>query len=142
MASVFCAVASEPASGSVSAKQPVTAPLASRGRYFAFCSSVPSTTSDSEAMPVLPPKRARMVVAACDTSMLTRDNSSLVSPAPPYSRGMLCPNRPSSRMRCTSGSGISSVWSICCSSGMHSLRMNWRTSASRVAKDWGSRIMR
>ena len=42
MARVFMAPGSEPASGSVRPKQPMSSPLAILGRYFFFCSSEPN----------------------------------------------------------------------------------------------------
>src|SRR5690606_29105564 len=92
-------------------------------------------------MPVLPPKRARKAVATCDTSILTRASSSVVRPAPPYSCGILCPNRPSSRILCTTGSGISSPSSTCFSMGRHASRRKSRTCASNASNSIGFRII-
>ena len=41
---VFAARASDPDCGSVRAYAPISSPLASLGRYFAFCSGVPNYT--------------------------------------------------------------------------------------------------
>ncbi len=45
------AAVSEPASGSVSAYAPSSSPVASRGRYFAFCSSLPNRSSGAAQSP-------------------------------------------------------------------------------------------
>lgn len=50
---------SEPASGSVSAKDASTSPEAIRGSQCAFCSSVPPTMSTWPAMPLLVPNIER-----------------------------------------------------------------------------------
>ena len=50
---VFCAAASEPASGSDSAKQPSSCPEASGVRYFCFCSSVPNLMIGSHTSELL-----------------------------------------------------------------------------------------
>ena len=52
-ATVFCAAASEPASGSDSAKQPSILPVASGARKSRFCSSVPNFTSGSQTSELL-----------------------------------------------------------------------------------------
>jgi hypothetical protein len=87
-AAVRSDAASLPASGSVSAKQPVTSPRARSGSHCAFCCGVPSATSASEPMPVLVPTRARKATEHCDSSMAARASSSIVMPAPPYCSGM------------------------------------------------------
>ena len=51
--------ASEPASGSVRAKAEVHSPLAIRGRYRRFCSSVPSIRMPIDPMPLLVEIRVR-----------------------------------------------------------------------------------
>jgi len=56
---VWTLPASEPASGSDRAKQAVHSPLAIRGRYFRFWSSVPSIRMPMEPMPLLVPTRDR-----------------------------------------------------------------------------------
>src|SRR5258708_2683375 len=51
--------ASEPALGSVKAKEAMTSPAASRGRYLRLCSSVPSLTMPWLPMPLLVPRTER-----------------------------------------------------------------------------------
>ena len=46
---------------------------------------------------------------------------------PPYSSGIVTPNRPSSFICSTIGSGNLSSWSYSSASGMISLSTNWRT---------------
>ena len=53
LAMVFCAAASEPASGSDSAKQPSSLPAASGARNSCFCSSVPNLRSGSHTSELL-----------------------------------------------------------------------------------------
>ena len=50
---VFCAAASEPASGSVSPKQPSFSPLAKGTRKSFFCSSVPNLRTGSQKSELL-----------------------------------------------------------------------------------------
>ncbi|MCY1246396.1 hypothetical protein D9M72_596290 [compost metagenome] len=55
--------ASEPAFGSVSANEMISSPLAMRGRYCCFCSSVPSIRMPCEPMPTLVPNTERKAKA-------------------------------------------------------------------------------
>ena len=75
-------VASEPASGSVSARQPVSSPLAMRGNQRCFCASVPSATSASGPIPVFGAD-ARNAIEHCDSSNAASTSSSVVRPGPP-----------------------------------------------------------
>ena len=56
--------ASEPLSGSVSAKDAITSPLATPGSHLSFCSGVPSITIPCEPMPTLVPINERKVSEA------------------------------------------------------------------------------
>ena len=98
--------ASEPASGSVSANEPISSPLASRGSQRA---SAPRCRRSR-----CPASRCRCwcrsasgTPARCGRARRRRStSSSIVRPRPPYSSGIDRPNRPSCRISSTMSSGI------------------------------------
>jgi hypothetical protein len=79
---------SEPASGSVSANDATSSPLANPGRYCCFCRSVPQLTSTWPAIPLLVPNIDRNDGVVQPSSIASRTSSDMVKPRPPYSSGM------------------------------------------------------
>jgi hypothetical protein len=130
MAVVVMLMTSEPASGSVTARQLVSAPDANRGRYLRFCSGVPSWTSASAPIPVFVPTLARYATAQRASSMFASASSSVVSPAPPCSSGMLQPKKPRRRISATISSGTASSAETRASLGIAVSRTNRRTVSS------------
>ena len=113
---VWILAASEPALGSVRAKAAVHSPLAIRGRYFSFCSGVPSIRIPWEPMPLLVPNRDRKQAFTFPNSSFRTHSPRVPRPIPPYSSGMDNPKNPISRIFCTMLSGIfsssSTFWEI------------------------------
>ena len=128
---VLMFAASDPASGSLRAKQPVHSPLARRGRYFCFCFSVPSMRMPWEPIPVFVPTRDRKHALVLESSSYTRHSPSVPIPIPPYSSGIESPKRPSSRILSTIDSGILSSSSTCRLKGSRSC-FTKRLTVSRI----------
>lgn len=118
---------SEPASGSVSAKEMICAPLAMPGRYLAFCATVPKRTNPWLPMPTLVPKVERKAGLVRPISNETSVSSSTDSARPPYSAGIDRPNRPSAFISSTTSAGTRSCSPTCASSGRSRSATNRRT---------------
>ena len=133
--------ASEPMSGSVSAKEPTTSPEARRGSQCRFCSAVPSITSPWLPMPMLVEISARKAGEVRAIAKPKRTSSSMVSPRPPNSSGIDSPNKPIARISATSSSGTWSLSATSASRGISRSRTNRATSASSASSVSRSRII-
>jgi len=122
---------SDPASASVRAKEPISSPAASRGRYDFFCSSLPNFAITWPAMPLFVPKSERNAGVVYPNSIASWTSSLMVTPSPPYASGSAYPNNPMSAAWARRSSGMRSSSSICSSRGITDSRTNWRT-ASRI----------
>src|SRR5450759_2897235 len=116
--------ASEPALGSVRAKEPMSRPAAISGRYFRFSSSLPPMRMAIEPMPLLVPMRVRKQAFVRDSSSLATHCATTGSPCPPYSSGMARPKRPMSAIFAATPSGIRSSSSTCSEIGSSSRSTN------------------
>src|SRR5689334_16248021 len=94
-AAVRSAPASEPASGSVSAKAPISSPRASGGTKRARCSSVPNWSSGSVQALVCTATVTPTPASARESSSSTSTYERKSAPAPPYSSGTQTPMKPS-----------------------------------------------
>ncbi len=128
---VWILAASDPAFGSVRAKAAVHSPLAIRGRYFSFCSGVPSIRIPWDPIPLLVPNRERKQALLFPNSSFMTHSPSVPSPIPPYSSGIDRPKNPISRIFCTTLSGIFSSSSTFCEMGSSSFFTN-RRAVSRI----------
>jgi len=81
------APASLPLPGSVSEKQPIHSPLASLGRYWRFCASVPKFRIGSTHSEWCAEMRIPVEPQARDTSSTAVTYAGMSQPAPPYSAG-------------------------------------------------------
>ena len=77
--------ASEPALGSVKAKQPISLPSISGLRYFCFCSSVPCSLIHEQQSDVCTESVIPVEASTFDNSSIARAYVSTSAPAPPYS---------------------------------------------------------
>jgi hypothetical protein len=109
---LFIAPASEPASGSVSANDPIHSPRAIIGRYFFFCSSLPKRTMPMQPMPVCTLMNVDSPHGPRPSISCTSAFCSTEKPTPPYCSGMLSPSRPSSLASAIKPSGRVFVFSI------------------------------
>src|ERR1035437_6645668 len=116
--------ASEPALGSVRAKEPMSRPAAIAGRYFRFSSSLPPMRMAIEPMPLLVPMRVRKQAFVRDSSSLATHCATTGSPCPPYSSGMARPKRPMAAIFAATPSGIRSSSSTCSEIGSSSRSTN------------------
>src|SRR3990167_6298122 len=81
---VFWAAASEPASGSDSAKQPSNLPLASGVSHACFCASVPNRESGSHTSELLTLMITPVEAHAREISSIASTYDTLSRPEPPY----------------------------------------------------------
>ncbi len=102
---VFCAAASLPASGSLSAKQPSSLPDASGTSHSCFCASVAKRTSGSQTSELLTLMITPVDAHAREISSIASTYEMWSNPAPPYASGTAMPRKPSSPMRLTSSAG-------------------------------------
>jgi len=94
-----------PPSGSVRLLADQISPVASLGRYFRFCSSVPNTSSGRQNRPFIVCATNRTVAYALDSSSSTLNQSTALQPCPPYSVGMVSPKNSPRRSSSTNSSG-------------------------------------
>ncbi len=124
-----------PASGSVTAKQSFSFPVAMAGRNRCFTASEPFRRMQTASIPV----RTSSVLAgrpAPDSSSSPRARARSPSPEPPYASGIRLPISPSSASACQSSGGYRR--SSCMSRRNSARRGSKRASSSRVAA-WISR---
>src|SRR5699024_2987655 len=84
-----------PEDGSVNAYAASNSPVASFGKYFFFCSSLPKNTIGSEPIPTCAPCVIEKPPAR-EIFSVTTEELILSRPSPPYSSGTSTPNKPSS----------------------------------------------
>ncbi len=95
---------SDPASGSLIPREKKHSPAAMRGRNHRRCSSVPKRIS-AGAVWRSAIQWAAIGAPAASSSSTTTNRSTVLAPAPPYSRGMAMPTQPCfARSRLNSGS--------------------------------------
>ena len=109
-ARLLMAATSEPQPGSLIENPPRSSPAAISGSRRSFCASVPWCMSMYATMKcvLITPDTLIQPRATCST---TRAYVSSDSPRPPYSSGIMSPNRPISFMPSTIASGNSSLCS-------------------------------
>src|SRR6478735_2387560 len=131
--------ASEPAPGSVIAKQEIRSPAMVGSRYSFFCSSL----AWYRMLSASPPNRNGTQLRA--TSVQISDCMTADSPMPPYSSGVDRPQKPNALAFCrssTSSARSSPGWwlrmrrSTSGSSGITSLRMKSRTVSRMAISSW------
>ena len=126
-ARVAVAPASLPAPGSVSPNAPNISPLASLGRYFFFCSSVPNIRIGIVPRLVCAPMVMAVLASATASSCTAMVKATVSMPAPPYFAGIGTPISPSSAICLTNPSGNFPSRSCCSATGATSLRAKSRT---------------
>ena len=136
-ACVRIAPGSEPASGSVRPKQPITSPACIRGNHCSFCSSEPQRQMANIASDPCTETALRMPESPASSSRHVRPYATALAPGRPYPCRCM-PKRPS-----FASSEITSRGKIPCSnqsptSGSTRSRTNWRT-VSRTAFSSSSR---
>ena len=99
---MFCT--SLPASGSVSPSPAWTSPLAMRGSRRSFCSTVPWSAMIDAARWWVPITPLTLIQPLLNSSNMTA-RVAWSRPRPPYSSGIVMPNRPISRIVATSSAG-------------------------------------
>ena len=100
VAVVRIAMASEPASDSVMARQPIREPSQSAGRNLRFCSSVAWRTNRPFTRSAWWSKVAAEDMQTAPSSSPARQSSTSPSPAPPYCSGTHNPRMPSLAPSC------------------------------------------
>src|SRR5262245_30002008 len=128
-AAVLSDPASEPASGSVSAKAPIASPHASGGTNRLRCSSMPKPRIGRVTALVCTATVTPTPASARESSSRTRMYERKSAPAPPYSSGMQTPIRPSSASFPNSSRGKPCSRSHCDAFGSISACANSRASA-------------
>src|SRR5579862_7909944 len=123
---VRIAALSEPEPGSVSAYAASHSPLASRGRYRCFCSSLPASLIPSEPSSCTATIRP-LVAHTFDSSSIVTSVSSELAPMPPCSSSYMIPKRSLSRNSSTTSHGNSAVLSISAARGPIFSRASART---------------
>ena len=123
------------------ANDAIKSPAAIAGKYLAFCSGVPSITIPCEPIPTVVPITDRNAGDVLHNSMTTKTSSSMVSPSPPNSSGILIPNKPSSFISLMMSCGISSVSDTSASAGTRRLRTKLATPSVKALIISGSLII-
>jgi hypothetical protein len=126
--------ASEPDSGSVSANDAISSPLASSGSQRSFCCGVPSIRMPWEPIPTVVPISERNAGAVWHSSIITSASSSIVRPRPPYDSGIVRPNRPIVFISRTMSAGMASVSATVSSAGTSRSRTKRRTLSSSAVR--------
>ncbi|MNE10306.1 hypothetical protein D3C81_214070 [compost metagenome] len=102
---------------------------------------MPSIKIALEPIPLLVPIKERKAGEVCPSSNATLTSSSMVMPKPPYSSGIVSPNKPSSRICCTMSSGILSFSTTSFSRGINSFFTKSRIVESNCSNIPSSRII-